>query len=62
MKLNTTKIFNEIERLGMTIPEFYQKQKWSKQYWHWLINSEPTIKKAEKLAGVLGFDPKELLI
>lgn len=62
MKLNKSKIFNEIERLGKTPSQFYKENGWSRQYWNWLITSEPTLKKVEKLAEPLGFKPMDLLI
>ena len=63
MKLNVTKIRLELERLHWSQSELGRRMGESKQWVWWVLNTNGnhTFQTVEKLAKVLGLDPKDLI-
>ena len=61
MKLNTTKIKNELERIGHTQSWLADKMNISRQLLSYMVRSKK-ITHAERIGKALGIEPKDLII
>ena len=65
MKLNTTKIQLEMQRLGWTKSDLSRAMKTSRQRIHQILNHNNgkgfTLKTIQWVADALGLDPKDLI-
>ena len=59
---NLRKIEGELKRLGWNKSRLAKEMKMSRQAIHQYLYSKVTIYKAERVAGALGLDTKDLLI
>jgi transcriptional regulator with XRE-family HTH domain len=62
MKINQTKIKQELERLGWTNTEYADRVGVSRQLLHYYLNKDPKgFRIATRLAKPLHIDPRDLL-
>ena len=65
MKLNTTRISQELDRLGWTRYRLSKEMHMANQTVYKILNSDGrghTLKTIEKFATALGVDPKDLIV
>ncbi len=60
MKLNTDKIFKELDRLGQTQSWLAEKAGISRQLLNYLLKKQ-SLKGAEKIGGALDIEPRDLI-